>query len=304
MNLLLTGCFDYSKHQLQSLEALGYNLHYIQYEKDDLPIDPATIDAIVCNGLFLHHDLAQFSNLGFIQLTSAGYDRVPVNSIDERCIQLHNARGVYSIPMAEWALFRVLEHYKDARGFNKQQESKQWLKHRNLREVDGTKVAIIGAGNVGQEVGKRFQAMGAYTTGFDIHTSETIGFDDMELTEIFPEKVHNFDIIILTAPLLPSTKGMINERILTRMKDNSIIVNIARGGLIDETALINILSARKNIFAALDVFEEEPLNIDSRLWDMENVAISPHNSFVGNGNNERMFKIIFSNLKSFIEQNN
>lgn len=303
MNLLLTGCFDYSEKQIEQLSSLGYCIHFLQYEKEELPLPPSQIDAIVCNGLFLHHSIAQFSRLKFIQLTSAGFDRVPIDIINNRGIQLYNARGVYSTPMAEWALFRVLEHYKDGQGFNTHQANKQWIKNRSLREIAGTKVAVIGAGNVGQEVGKRFQAMGAQTTGFDIHTSGTIGFTNMELTETFPEKVQNFDVIILTAPLLPSTKYLINERVLTRLKENAMIVNIARGGLIDQSALINVLSTRKDVFAALDVFEEEPLSSDSPLWDMRNVAISPHNSFVGTGNNRRMFEVIYNNLKAFIENN-
>ena len=300
MNLLLTGCFNYSEKQLEVLSTLGYTVHFMQNENESLPIDPTQIEAVVCNGLFLNHSIEKFTRLKFIQLTSAGLDRVQTDTIKARGILLYNAKGVYSTPMAEWALFRVLEYYKRGRNFNTQQACNQWIKNRNLREIAGTKVAVIGAGDVGQEVAKRFQAMGAFTHGFDIHTSETPGFICMELTESFIDKVNDFDIIILTAPLLPSTRGLINKRVLNGLKENAIIVNIARGGLIDESALINTLSKRKDVFAALDVFEEEPLNPNSPLWNMNNVAISPHNSFVGSGNNQRMFKVIFDNLKSFV----
>ena len=107
---------------------------------------------------------------------------------------------------------------------------------------------------------------------------------------------------MITAPLLPSTRGLISREVLLAMKQDAILVNIARGGLIDEQALCEVLTERKDLFAALDVFETEPLVEKSPLWRMDNVAISPHNSFVSNGNNARMFKVMYENLKNFIEK--
>lgn len=302
MNLLLTGCFKYSEDQMEALRSLGYTVYFMQQEKDKLPLEADEVDATVCNGLFLSHDIYAFSRLKLIQLTSAGFDRVPVDNIKERGIELYNARGVYSTPMAEWAMFRVLEHYKQGWFFRKEQEAGRWTKHRGLREVSGIKLAVVGAGNVGQEVAKRFQAFGAETTGFDIHTNETVGFDYMALTETLRECVGEFDVVVVTAPLLPSTRGLISRDVLLAMKQNAVIVNIARGGLIDQQAMCEVLAYRKDLFAALDVFETEPLPENSLLWRLENVAVSPHNSFVSNGNNARMFKVMYENLKNFIEK--
>lgn len=303
MNLLLTGCFNYSDDQIRVLESLGYTIFFQQQESDIISFPVADIHAVVCNGIFLSHAIEDFRSLRFIQLTSAGFDRVPMDKIEGRDIKICNARGVYSVPMAEWAIFRVLEHYKKGWLFHKEQLSAQWTKYRGLREILGKKVAVLGAGNIGQEVAKRFQAFGAETTGFDIHTNPTMGFDSMALTETLKESVEQFDILILTAPLLPSTRGVISREVLLEMKDNAVLVNIARGGLIDEEALSEVLSERKDLFAALDVFETEPLVADSSLWTLDNIAISPHNSFVGDGNNERMFRVIYDNLKSFIDNN-
>lgn len=302
MNLLLTGCFNYSNEQISVLENLGCTVHFMQYENDVLPVTPSEVDAVVCNGLFLSHDIEQFSDLKYIQLTSAGYDRVPMDRINERGIKIHNARGVYSTPMAEWALFRVLEHYKQGCFFRKEQVGQRWTKHRGLREVSGIKLAVIGAGNVGQEVAKRFQAMGVETIGFDIHTNETAGFNHMALISTIKDRIGEFDVVVITAPLLPSTKGLINRDVLNSLKADSMLVNIARGGLIDESTLCDFLKNRKDVYVALDVFEVEPLPLDSPLWQLENVAISPHNSFVSDGNNRRMFKVIYENLKEFINR--
>lgn len=112
--------------------------------------------------------------------------------------------------------------------------------------------------------------------------------------------IDKFDILVITAPLLPSTRGVISREMLNSMKENAVLVNIARGGLIDEEAMCDVLSGRKDLFAALDVFMKEPLPRDSPLWNMENVALSPHNSFVSDGNNRRMFDVMYRNLKNFI----
>ncbi len=301
MNLLLTGSFNFSEVQMNALRSLGYTVFFMQQEKNDLPLAAKEVDATVCNGLFLSHNIEAFSRLKLIQLTSAGFDRVPLDIINSRGMQLYNARGVYSTPMAEWAVFRVLEYYKQGWSFRREQLAGRWLKHRGLREVAGTKVAVVGAGSVGQEVAKLFRAFSAEITGFDIHTNKTTGFDYMVLTEMLRERIVEFDIVVVTAPLLPSTRGLISREVLRSMKEGAVLVNIARGGLIDEQAMCEVLTERKDLFAALDVFETEPLDKESPLWKLENVAVSPHNSFVSNGNNARLFSVIYQNLKSFIE---
>lgn len=302
MNLLLTGCFKYSESQIEELRSLGYTIHFMQQEAEILPLAASDVDATVCNGLFLSHAFEDFTNLRFIQLTSAGFDRVPVDKIKAQGCELWNARGVYSTPMAEWALFRVLEHYKQGWFFKQEQNARSWTKHRGLREILGTRVAVVGAGNVGQEVAKRFRAMGATTVGGDVHTNPTDGFDEMMLTSTLLEHISEMDVLVVTAPLLPSTRGLISRKVLQAMKQNAVLVNIARGGLIDQQAMIEVLKERKDLFAALDVFEDEPLAADSELWEMNNVAVSPHNSFVSNGNNKRMFEVMKHNLQAFIEK--
>lgn len=300
MNLLLTGCFRYSEDEFSQLRLLGYDVHFMQHEAEELPLCASEIDAIVCNSIFLHHDIGDFSRLKFIQLTSAGLDRVPLDEITKRGILIRNARGVYSIPMAEWAVFRILEHYKQGWFFRQKQNCCCWEKHRELRELAGTKVAVIGAGNVGQEVAKRFQALGTLTTGFDIHTNPTVGFDSMEYIAALKERVPEFDIIVITAPLLPETRGLFSRELMQVLKHDASVVNISRGGLVDQAALIEVFSARKDLFAALDVFEDEPLPNTSPLWGMDNIAVSPHNSFVSDVNNSRMFNLMKTNLAEFI----
>lgn len=302
MNLLLTGGFRYTEDQIKDIQHLGYNVFYMESEKFDLlPLSAKDIDAIVCNHFFLSHNFSDFPNLKIIQLLSAGLDRVPVEDIRNSGCALFNARGVYSIPMAEWVLFRVLEYFKKGVFFWDNQKKGRWIKHRGLREICGSSVAIIGAGNVGMEVAKRFNALGARVDGFDVHTEKTQYFNNMRLTSTLNSEIKNYDIIIITAPLLPSTKGIVSRDILFSLKENAILINISRGELVDQESLCEVLDIRRDIFVALDVFDSEPLSEDSVLWKLENVAISPHNSFVSDRNNERMFNVMYHNLKKCIQ---
>ena len=108
--------------------------------------DPEDYEVAVCNNLFGFHNIDTFSNLKYIQLTAAGMDRVPLDRIREKGIELHNAAGVYSVPMAEFALWGVLELYKQGRFFAENQKHRRWEKHRNLRELSGRTVLIVGCG--------------------------------------------------------------------------------------------------------------------------------------------------------------
>lgn len=301
MNLLLTGCFKYTSEQIDAIKSLGYQVYYIESEKfDKLPLPAEQIDAVVCNYLFTAQDFGNFRNLKLIQLTSAGLDRVPVDQIRSKGCKLFNARGVYSIPMAEWAVGRILEHYKHFNKFNSVQQNREWIKDRDIKEINGTKTAIIGAGNIGQEVAKRLSAFGSEVTGYDVVLGERPYFDKIMHINALSSEVGDYDIVVLTAPYTKETHHLLSSEILNSLRKEAILVNIARGGLIDTRALIDILTNRVDLFAALDVFEEEPLTKENILWSLPNVAVSPHNSFVSNGNNNRMFSVIYSNLKDLI----
>lgn len=301
MNLLLTGCFKYSAEQLEAIKQLGYVVYYMESEQyDKLPLSAELVDVTVCNYLFTTNDFNDFKNLKLIQLVSAGLDRVPVEQIKSKECKLFNARGVYGIPMAEWAVGRILEYYKHFQSFNTSQKNREWNKDRDVREINGTKSAIIGAGNIGQEVAKRLSAFGSYVTGYDVVLGERPFFEKVVHINSLAAEIADYDIIVLTAPYTPETHHLVSFELLNSLRENAILVNIARGGLIDTDSLIRVLQKRPDLFAALDVFEEEPLKIDSLLWELPNVSLSPHNSFVSNGNNDRMFDVIFSNLKEFI----
>ena len=302
MNLLLTGAVKYSKEQLLKIKELGFKITYIKDERIPLKeqnIAPGIFDAVICNGLFLYNDIKEFIALKFIQLTSAGFDRVPLDEIKKQGIKLFNARGVYSIPMAEFAISGVLQLYKQSLFFMENQKIKKWEKFGGLLELYGKNVCIIGCGSVGTECAKRFKAFGCRVTGVDVLTYKSEIYEEMVSLEKLDEKLKEADVAVLTLPLTKESENLFDEKRFGCMKDGAILVNVARGKIVSEGALLKALR-NKLSGAVLDVFSKEPLTEENPLWEMENVIITPHNSFVGDGNSERMFSVIYENLKGLI----
>lgn len=286
MELLVTGAFSGAKQHIRELEEKGHRVHFLQFEKDELPCPPDQIEGVICNGLFLFHAIEKFTRLRFIQLTSAGYDRVPMDYVKANGIQIYNARGVYSIPMAEAAVAGVLDLYRKMYVFRENQKRHIWEKHRDLLEISGKTVGIFGFGSVGSECAKRFEAFGARVVG--VNSSWAPDKADLLLRES--------DIVICALPLTESTGHYFNAKRISLMKPTAVFVNLSRGGTVDTIALTRVLADGFLGGAVLDVFEEEPLGMESPLWDMENVIITPHNSFVGEGNEERLWRVIKDNL--------
>ena len=219
--------------------------------------------------------------------------------VEQHNIRIYNARGVYSIPMAEFAIAGVLQLYKHMDRFAENQKDALWNKERNLLELFGKTVCIVGCGNVGTECAKRFKAFGCNVVGVDIVTREDENYSRIELIDNIDEVLVCSDIVVLTLPLTERTFHIMNKDRFEKMKKESVLVNIARGAVVDSTALIEALDNKKLGGAVLDVFEEEPLGNENRLWSMENVIVTPHNSFVGDGNRERLERIIFINMENY-----
>ena len=137
MKALITGAIKYSKEQLEELKSMGLDIIFLEDEREKIDFSVSEIEYVICNGLFLYNNIQNFRNLKFIQVTSAGLDRLPMEYIQEHKIQVFNARGVYSIPIAEWTILKILEVYKKSKVFYKQQEEHLWEKQRDIVELSG-----------------------------------------------------------------------------------------------------------------------------------------------------------------------
>lgn len=296
MNILITGSLQASQVDIDRIESLG---HTVTVHSDErvLVECPEKYEGVICNGLFIYNSIEKFSNLRYIQLTSAGYDRVPIEYIKSHGIEIYNARGVYSIPMAEFAICGVLQLYKQSRFFSFNQNKTEWKKNRNLMELSGKIVCIVGCGSVGTECAKRFKAFGCTVLGIDLFPYVSSDYTKILGMDNLNKILKISDVIVLTVPLTGTTCHLIDVSRLRLFKKNAVLVNIARGAIVDTKALIDFLP---NIGGAvLDVFENEPLDKTSPLWSLDNVIISPHNSFVGELNHHRLMNIVIERLSTF-----
>lgn len=285
MNLLITGAWPDAKVHMPEIQAMGHAVAFLQQERDALPCDPTWVEGVVCNGLFLHHPIEQFSNLRFIQLTSAGYDRVDMDYVRAHNIEIHNAKGVYSIPMAEFAVAGVLQLYKQSRFFYENQKAHRWEKHRGLLELYGKTVVIVGCGSVGTECAKRFRAFGCRVIGINRTAGRDLPcFDRVVGLEQLNGQLRSADVVIVSIALTEETKGIVKSKY---MRSDAVLVNISRGSVVEWSG---------NCPAVLDVFDHEPVEKDSSLWEKENVILTPHNSFVSDNNGQRLWQVIRQNL--------
>ena len=293
MNILVTGAFQLNSGERKQLESAGHKVFVHGDER--APVDcPERYEAVVCNSLFLYNPIEHFTSLRVIQLTSAGLDRVPLDDIRARGIALHNAAGVYSVPMAEFAVCGILQLYKQSRFFTANQMQHRWEKHRGLLELSGKRVCILGCGDVGREIAKRLHAFGCHITGVNRTVRNLPDFDEVLPLDKLAEAASACDILVCCIALTPKTRGIVSAEIFGLLHDGAMFVNVARGALTDEAALTRWL--QNGGCAVLDVFEEEPLPESSPLWEMENVVLTPHSSFVGEGNRERLITLIMKNI--------
>ena len=302
MKLLITGAFPCTDENIAELENSGHEIFAMPDERGPLPEGANTAEGIVCNGLFLHHDLDAFPALQFVQLTSAGLDRAPVEQLEARGVALFNAKGVYAIPIAEWAVMTILQFCKQARFFAENQKCGVWEKHRGLIELNGRTACIVGLGDIGEEVSTRLRAFGVTVIGVNSSGRSSEHADRTVCPQHLREVLSQSDFVILSVPLVAGTKNLIGEVEIAAMKDDAILVNVSRGEVIDEPALAAALDDGKFAGVALDVFQEEPLPPSSPFWVNPRVIVSPHNSFVSTRNNERVWQLLVKNLRTFADR--
>jgi phosphoglycerate dehydrogenase-like enzyme len=165
-------------------------------------------------------------------------------------------------------------------------------------ELAGKRVCIVGCGSVGTECARRFAAFDCPVIGVDVFTQERPHFRQILPLEQLDEALAVADVVVLTLPLTTETRHLMNGTRFGKMKPGAVLVNIARGAVVDTDSLTDAL--RGNLGGAvLDVFEEEPLDPEHPLWSMENVLLTPHNSFVGDGNQARLCRVIMENLERY-----
>ena len=233
---------------------------------------------------------ANCPRLRWVQGTSAGmggylarHDLLDVE------FTITTAAGVHGLPLAEFALTGVLHFVKDVPGLLASQADRRWKRH-TTSQLAGRRALVIGTGGIGREVGALFTALGVHVRGLSSNAT------DVDLDRALPET----DVLVLACPLTERTAGLISRERLALLPGHAVLVNLARGQVVDETALLDALHAGTLGGACLDVVHTEPLPPESPVWDAPNLLLSPHSASNVVEENARIVDLFADNLRRYL----
>jgi D-2-hydroxyacid dehydrogenase (NADP+) len=238
----------------------------------------ANADMLITFGQMMKNlklDLANASKLKWVQALGTGLDGITDQPALSRGVTVTSLHGVHGAPVSEAALASMLALSRDLPGFVRAQDEKAW-KRWPAKLLQGKTCGILGIGVIAEALAPKCKALGMNVVGITSKPRPVAGFDRVhpigELLTVLAEVDH----FILLTPYSPATHQMIDAKVFAAMKPTAYLVNLARGGVVDEDALIEALRAKTIAGAALDVFNQEPLPPDNPLWTFKNVIITTH----------------------------
>lgn len=244
--------------------------------------------------------------LRWLQFTSAGIGQfVKQMGYDERMPDtvFTTARGVHAKPLAEFCLLTMLMFNKGLLRMLQEKERKHWERYAGT-DLDGRTLVVVGVGAVGQEVARVGQALGMTVIGIKHHTENiepaSLNLDELHPPDELQAALRKAEYLVLITPHTAATTKMIGADELALLPRGAVLINIGRGALVDEPAMIEALRAGHLRAAGLDVFAKEPLPPESPLWDMPNVLISPHSASTSDRENGRLTDLFCENLRRFL----
>ena len=245
--------------------------------------------------------------LRWVHATSAGAGEqvrkagLPAEALER--VAITTSSGVHAVPLAEYAILGLLAIAKELPRFVEDQRARAWPEiRRPLRELDGQTLFLVGLGDIGRETARLGKAFGMRTVGF----RRTEGpppehVDEVHGPQRLPELAHRADAMVVSLPLTDQTAGLIDRATIERLPASCIFVNVGRGGVVDEPALVDVLRERRIAGAVLDVFATEPLPDPSPLWTLPNVLVTPHAAALSARENERIVELFVDNLRRYLD---
>jgi phosphoglycerate dehydrogenase-like enzyme len=290
-----------------SLEILSMNDGgVLELDGEPLAGDPAPTIAWATADLFFSPVARDFMvtllkspGLKWLQSASAGVDNPVFGQLVSRGVRLTTSHG-QAVGMADYVMAGVLDHFQRGPERREAQAAHEWRRTIRIREILGTRWLIVGFGAVGQAVATRAKAFGAHVTGVRRNQDTDADADQIIPPDRIAEYLPSADVVVLACPLTAATRHMANAAFFGAMKDDAVLVNVGRGGLVDEAALLAGLDAGKPARAVLDVFETEPLPADSPFWSHPRVSVTAHCSGVGVGQDDRNRNLFLDNLDRYL----
>ncbi|MDQ3512914.1 MAG: D-2-hydroxyacid dehydrogenase [Chloroflexota bacterium] len=243
-------------------------------------------------------------DLRWVQTTSAGVGRrVRTLGLDQTGVIVTTASGIHAVPLAEWTFAALLSHVKRFRHLDEEQRARRWERHCGA-SLAGMTLGIVGPGRIGREVARLGRAFSMRVHAVARHDAPgraaELGVDRVFPPDRLRDMLAGCDALVLAMPHTDETDGMIGAAELATMRPGAVLVNIARGAVIDEPALVAALRSGQVGFAALDVTAVEPLPPDSPLWTLPNVLISPHSASTVSSENGLLADRFIANMAHFL----
>lgn len=301
----LTICFAHVAYRLgERFAARNSGMRAIEVRSfDDLSVRIPEADVLVVSGLWRNELIERAAKLKFIQSIGAGTDQFPRDALRARGIRLASAQGVNERAVAEHAMALILAMMRHIPVGRDNQRRRHWRgmisdPGRREDELGGKTLLIVGLGRIGSRLATLARAFGLRVIATKRDPSKGAGaadevVSDARLNEALPQA----DIVALTCPLTPQTEKLIGEAALAAMKPSAYLVNVARGRVVDEPALIAALTAGRIAGAALDCTVEEPLPEASPLWGFDNVLITPHTAGETRRYEDNVIDVLLENLE-------
>lgn len=293
--------FEIKSFQKENLMKRFPSVTFYFYEKEQvIPVEKAHV--LVTYGKDIDIPLLEKAHqLKWIMVASAGVEEMPLSEIEKRGIIVTNASGMHKTPMAESVLAYILSIKRALPILAERQKRKEWNRQHHSSELKGSTALILGPGAVGSEIGRLLQAFGVKTIGCNRSGKSVDFMDEVIRMEQFDQYVGQADIVISILPSTVETVGLLTEEHFRKMKNTAIFMNFGRGDLVEEKVLVNALKNAEIAYAVLDVFEVEPLPLESELWEFENCMISPHVSSFSGKYVERALAMFEDNLWRWLE---
>jgi phosphoglycerate dehydrogenase-like enzyme len=290
-----------SDQHFQAIQKAFHN-HDVSYDESNRPL--AEI-AILMPGLINEDFIKAMPHLRFVQCLTAGYDRADLSVLAKRGIQFAYAKDVFSIQIAEDVVSKILFINRRLGDYYDLMKEHTWQFKRVDHEIYGSTVGILGAGSIGREVAVRLKAfnckiMGYKRTKIEDDIYDEIVTDDKGLNHLYQTS----DIIVVALPLTEQTYHFVDKDALRQMKKTAILVNVARGDIIDQDALMDALNHDQIRAAALDVTSPEPLMPDHPLWTTKHLFITPHQASSSPMMHQRLIDEVIDTCLKYIHQEN
>ncbi|WDZ84682.1 D-2-hydroxyacid dehydrogenase [Micromonospora cathayae] len=274
---------------------------------DDEPVREEWLDAEVILRSAMNEDtfdtlLSKCDRLRWVQITAAGFDWVGGDimrrRLDEGLIYTRSPNS-YNVPIAEYVVGAVLMHSRAFPELRAAQERREWVRV-VARDVIGSTMLVFGTGGIGGEVAWRARALGATVVGVNRAGTPTEGFDRVVAYGEHLALLPDADAVVLAMPLTTENRYFFDAAHFAAMKESAVLVNVGRGALIVEDALVDAMRQGRIAAAVLDVFEQEPLPPEHRLWGLPRTTITPHTSFRGDGNLQRLGADFCANFDRYL----